>query len=1052
MDDSAPQLHVLFPGDSELAHRMRELDWTATPLGLPTQWPTPLKQAVALCLTSRFPIVMYWEPELAMLYNDPYIPLLGPTKHPRFLGRPGYEAWSDIWDSIDPLFQHVRATRHATWSEDFLLCFARHLPKEEVYVTFTVGPILLESGAVGGFFCPCSEVTEKVVAERRLRTLRDLGAQTQPATTDDEACSMAMDVLRRNRHDVSFAAIYLLDEAGGMARLAATMDAPVPGDAFPPSVALASGTPVWPLAAVAGTRHAAQVDLTRSDSALSGGPWPEPSNDAVVLPLMTVVSSSPPGLLVAGVNPRRVLDDRYRDFFTLVADRIGAAIADARAFAAERRRAEALAEIDRAKTRFFSHKEALEQEQSLRRSAEAAEAHTREELATELASMTRLHALCMRLLSDDAELPSLLEAVLEATLAAQNAEAGCVHLYEPTGRVLTMVAQRGLEPDVLADLRDARDPTTTWGRACSRRERIIVQDVLEAGTSAAPAEAFVAARYRGVESTPLFNRDGQPIGAMTAFFARPRCPLERELRFTDLYAQQAADLVGRRQTESALRLSEQRFRRYFDLGLIGMAITSPSKGIIEVNDELCRILGYERQELLQLTWPEITHPDDLAADVANFERVLTREIDGHSMDKRWIRKDGQVIDTTMSAQCVRLEDGSPDYFVGLVQDITERKLAEGRLRRSEAFLAEGQRLSHTGSWAWNASTGEVWWSQEQFRIFGVDPVTFTPSYSTNFALVHPDDRAEVNASFDRAVGSGRGFEREFRVVRTDGAIRHIQARAHPVFNDSRELTEYRGMILDVTDRKVAEEALADARFELARVMRLNTLGAFAATIAHEVNQPLAAIVTNGHASARWLAGEPPNLLEAHAAVARIIDDANRASDIIAGIRAFVQRGSLQPITFGLEDVAAEVVAMVQGPIRSQSVVVHTAIAAGLPKVVGDRIQLHQVVLNLVMNAVEAMTAVTDRPRTLRLRVEPYSPLELLFAVEDAGVGVRSEDSDRIFEPFFTTKETGIGMGLAISRSIIESHGGRLWATHNPAPGMTFQFVLPTADGRRAEDQ
>jgi PAS domain S-box-containing protein len=271
--------------------------------------------------------------------------------------------------------------------------------------------------------------------------------------------------------------------------------------------------------------------------------------------------------------------------------------------------------------------------------------------------------------------------------------------------------------------------------------------------------------------------------------------------------------VFRAATENA---SEESFRRYFELGLIGMSITSPSKGCLEVNDEMCRILGYERSELLQKTWAEITHPDDLDADVAEFNRVMAGEIDGYTLDKRWIRKDGQVIHTIMAAQCARGPDGSVQYFVGLLLDTTERKRVEASLRRSEAILALGQRISHTGSWAWNAIDEELFCSQELLRIFGLDARTAHPNRETFFQLIHPEEQEGIRQKFDRAVEMRTHYEAEYRIIRADGALRYIEILGHPVLNEAGDLDEYVGTVMDITERRISEKKLVESerRFRL----------------------------------------------------------------------------------------------------------------------------------------------------------------------------------------------------------------------------------------------
>jgi PAS domain S-box-containing protein len=264
------------------------------------------------------------------------------------------------------------------------------------------------------------------------------------------------------------------------------------------------------------------------------------------------------------------------------------------------------------------------------------------------------------------------------------------------------------------------------------------------------------------------------------------------------------DVTAQKREQESLRASEERFRRYFDLGLIGMATTSPAKGFVEVNDELCRIFGYERAELLSMNWVELTYPDDVVADVEQFNRVMSGAIRGYSMDKRWIRKDGGIIHSIMAVQCVRRADEAVDFFVALVQDITERKIWEERLRRSEALLSAGQRISHTGSWVWNVVTDGLFWSDEHFRICGVDPNSFTLTRETARQLIHPDDRAATDQAYEAAKRDTSVFERQFRMVRPDGSVRFVFSLGYPVFDEAGELAEYVGTIMDITDRKESE--------------------------------------------------------------------------------------------------------------------------------------------------------------------------------------------------------------------------------------------------------
>ena len=610
-----------------------------------------------------------------------------------------------------------------------------------------------------------------------------------------------------------------------------------------------------------------------------------------------------------------------------------------------------------------------------RQRAEAESLALKDALAADLAAMRRLHEFSTRLLQAP-ELTVLLDDVLGAIIDIQDADFGNVRLYNAETGDLEIAAQRGFDQEFLDHFRSMKiDPGGAYSRALERGERVVVEDVLTDPAFAPYHSIATSAGFRAVQSTPVFGRLGDPLGMISTHFRQRHRPSDRELRFTDLYARFAAELIERQRAEDALRISEgrfrelvrdlpagvytcdaagyityfneaaaviwgrrpdlqrdrwcgsrrmfslagaevpldscpmavalkdeqvepgeelvlerpdgtrrnvvvypeairdasgdvngavnmvlditdykaaqqalqrseDRFRRYFELGLVGMSITSPEKRILEVNDEMCRLLGYERSELLQKTWPELTHPDDLAAEVAEFDRVMAGEIDGYSLDKRWIRKDGQVIESIVSKRFLRRADGSGDYFMGLLQNITERKRVEEKLRRSEAYLAEGQRISHTGSWAVKLPSEEVFWSEEMFHIYGLDPGTTVLSQQRVLQLIHPDDRSFVEEAICRAIREKTDYDVQHRAIMPDGSFKYLHVLGHPIMNEAGDLTEYIGTLADITDRKRAEDALQNLQSELAYVARVTTMGELAAAIAHEVNQPLGAIANN----------------------------------------------------------------------------------------------------------------------------------------------------------------------------------------------------------------
>jgi PAS domain S-box-containing protein len=372
--------------------------------------------------------------------------------------------------------------------------------------------------------------------------------------------------------------------------------------------------------------------------------------------------------------------------------------------------------------------------------------------------------------------------------------------------------------------------------------------------------------------------------------------------------------------------------------------------------------------------------------------------------------------------------------------------AEEALRRSQAYLAEAQKLSHTGSFGWDVATAKIYWSPETFCIFGYEPPT-EPTLELILHRTHPEDRALVRQVIDRVTRNRKDFDFEHRLLMPDGSVKYLRVVGRPSKGESGSF-EFVGAVTDVTERKRAEEelqqkevSLREAQTELAHVSRVTTLGELAASIAHELNQPLTGMVTNANAGLRWLAGDAPNLAEAREAIHRIIRDGNRAGKVILRMRALFKKARMAKERLDLNQAIEEVVILTQSEVRRNKVALRMELAADLPAVTGDRVQLQQVVMNLILNAVEAMGAVEDRDRELVIRTQRGESGEVRVAVRDSGIGVDPLSTERIFDAFHTTKPDGLGMGLAISRSIVEWHGGRLWAESNDGPGATFQFTL-----------
>src|SRR6266550_3765499 len=378
----------------------------------------------------------------------------------------------------------------------------------------------------------------------------------------------------------------------------------------------------------------------------------------------------------------------------------------------------------------------------------------------------------------------------------------------------------------------------------------------------------------------------------------------------------------------------------------------------------------------------------------------------------------------------------------------ERALSEAALKRSEAFLAEAQHLSRIGSFAWRVATNEITWSEQLYRIFEFDP-QLTVTLDLIGTRVHSEDLALLHEMIERAKSAASDFEYEHRLLMPDGSVKHLHLIAHGTKNESGAV-EYIGATQDVTQRRLAEEALDKARSELAHVARVMSLGALTASIAHEVNQPLSGIITNASTCLRMLDADPPNVDGARETAKRTIRDGRRAADVITRLRALFTNQDAASELVDLNEATREVIALSLTELERNRVITKIELNDELPPVTGDRVQLQQVILNLLRNGSDAMSSVDDRPRELLFRTEVEEGDRVLLSVQDAGVGFEPQSLDRLFQTFYTTKEDGMGIGLAVSRSIIENHRGRMWATPNDGPGATFSFSIPCGvDGPEA---
>jgi PAS domain S-box-containing protein len=650
----------------------------------------------------------------------------------------------------------------------------------------------------------------------------------------------------------------------------------------------------------------------------------------------------------------------------------------------------------------------------------------------------------------------------------------------------------------------------------------------------------------------------------------------------------ATDITERKRAEEALQRSESYLAEAQRLThTASWAWRVAGREFLHLSEEWYRIYGFDPEKGLP-AWEEVLHrihPGDRTKWQGSIDQAIGKKSD-YEMEYRILLTTGSLKYIQTVGHPVLNASGDLVQFMGSATDITERKQAEEALQRSEGYLGEAQRLTHTGSWAWDAATRQsVYWSQENYRLFGFDPEAGIPSDEAFYHRVHSEDRDRVRREvFLEKPDEGSHFDVEFRIVLPDGAIKHVRSTGHPVRNTAGDLLEYvgtsidvterkrvdeererllaneraafaealaaqqrfrdlvnsvegivweadvpsfqfrfiskqaervlgypverwlseptfwkdhvhpedqewavefcqnataeksdhefeyrmiaadgsvvwvrdlvtvvvegdrvtrvRGVMVDLTNRKLAEEALRQAQADLAHVSRVTTMGELTASLAHEVNQPIAAAVTNANTCLRWLTRDHPNLEEARAAAMRIVKDGTRAGEIISRIRQLFQKGGSQHELVDVNEVIREMIVLLRGETTRYNVFVETGLAADLPQITGDRVQLQQVLMNLMINGIDAMKD-ADGTRELAIKSRRTENEEVAVSVADSGVGLPPQHAEQIFNAFFSNKPHGIGMGLRISRSIIESHGGRLWAADNSPRGATFCFTLPT---------
>jgi PAS domain S-box-containing protein len=583
------------------------------------------------------------------------------------------------------------------------------------------------------------------------------------------------------------------------------------------------------------------------------------------------------------------------------------------------------------------------------------------------------------------------------------------------------------------------------GTAAYRGEQVIVEDIATDPMWADYREAALPHSLRACWSTPVFSTQGKVIATFALYYREPRSPSPRDRETIEQITHLVGVAIERKLTQEALQRSEAYLAEAQRLTHTGSWAWNVRTGANFWSQEIFRIYDYDpgMTPTLDLLL-ERAHPEDRSKIERRIKmRSTQKEWTDFESDFRIVLPDGTIKHLHTIAHPALDESGEITEVVGTIMDVTERKGAEEKLRRSEESLLEGQRLSHMGSWKHDVAAGAVIVSPEIHRIFGVQPDEDTSSVGFWLSRNHPEDQQRIQELFERCESEKTNYEADYRIVLPDGTIKHLHAVGHPVLSRSGELAEMVGTVIDVTERKRAEEErerLRQLETDLAHINRVTMLGELASSLAHELNQPIAAAITSANACLRWLAHNPPDLDRARAAVTRIENDGSRAAEIIQRLRAFYKTGAPPKRELvDLNQVAGEMLALLRNEADRHSISLRTHLALQLPQIMADRVQLQQVLMNLLLNGIEAMA---DGPGELIIRSQSTEDGLLLISVSDTGVGLPNGKPDRLFSAFFTTKPQGTGMGLAISRSIIEAHGGRLWATANAGRGATFHFTLP----------
>jgi PAS domain S-box-containing protein len=572
-----------------------------------------------------------------------------------------------------------------------------------------------------------------------------------------------------------------------------------------------------------------------------------------------------------------------------------------------------------------------------------------------------------------------------------------------------------------------------------------------------PPEAAVdkeSARRFGIKSSlclPLSVGGAPPVGILAFNTLRAeRAWPDTLVQRLQLVAQVFANALARRRADQTLRESEELARATFEQAAVGIAHVGTDGRWLRVNDKLCSIVGFRPEELQTQTFQDITHPDDLDADLNIVRRFLSGEVETHSLEKRYIRKDQALVWVNLTISLVRTAAGAPKHFIVVVEEITDRKRADEALRLSEARLAAAADIEGIGFIEVDEGTGTAFADDRLCEIVGYPPdrnkgiqvVAFWKEH------LHPSDLPRVLAERQEALdGNREDLRMEYRYLHPTLGERWIQHIGQPTVRDATGFAvKSFGVLRDITERKRAEEETLRLQREISHVSRVAMMGEISSSLAHELNQPLTAILSNAQAALQMLSKGSPDMDEIREILADIAADDQRAGAVIATLRGFLKKNELERQLLDVVEVVRDVLRLLRNEASLKNAFIEAEFGPGPAVIHGDRIQLQQVLVNLVVNALDAARDARASKPEITVRVDRRGEDAVRVSVADNGPGIPQDQVERIFEPYYTSKPGGLGMGLAIARSIVRSHGGRLWAEGNAAGGATFVVELPAEGG------